>query len=171
MKNGKLIALSSLSTALGVVFLVIGAYFPMVELSALFMASVTVMLPLTKNSYKSALLAYGATAILAFVFAVSRFHMSLLFLTFFGIHPIVNYFQMKSAKNLWFLFIIKCVWFIGVCFLMFYVFSMFIVEHELINKILPLVIIVIGTLFFIVYDYLMIRFQKMAEQIVKRLGL
>ena len=171
MKNGRLIALSALSTALGVVFLVIGAYFPTFELSALFTASLTVMIPLSKNSYKSAFLSYVATALLAFVFAVSRFHMSVLFIAFFGLHPIINYFQLKSVKNLWFLYVIKCIWFLGVCFLMFYLFSMFIVEHELIVKILPIVIIFIGTLFFIVYDFIMIRFQKMAMHIVKRLGL
>ena len=52
MKDGKLIALSAVSTALGVVFLVIGAYFQSFDLSALFMSAIAIMLPLSKKSVK-----------------------------------------------------------------------------------------------------------------------
>ena len=171
MKNGKLIALSAISTALGVVFLIIGAYIQTLDLSCLFMASLTVMLPLSKNSVKGAFLTYGATAILAFLFAVSRFHLALLYLLFFGLHPIINHFHLKDIKKHWYLFIVKGALFVGACYLMFFAFSMFIVENEIISSILPWFIAVIATLFYIVYDFIMIRFQKMTGSIVKRLGL
>ena len=171
MKNGKLIALSAISTALGVVFLIIGAYIQTLDLSCLFMASLAVMLPLSKNSVKGAFLTYGATAILAFLFAVSRFHLALLYLLFFGLHPIINHFHLKDIKKQWYLFIVKGVLFVGACYLMFFAFSMFIVENEIISSILPWFIAVIATLFYIVYDFIMIRFQKMTGSIVKRLGL
>ena len=171
MKNGKLIALSAISTALGVVFLIIGAYIQTLDLSCLFMASIAIMLPLSKNSVKGAFLTYGATAILGFVFAVSRFHLALLYLLFFGLHPIINHFHSKDIKKRWYLFIVKGVLFVGACYLMFFVFSMFVVENEIISLILPWFVAVIGTLFYIVYDFIMIRFQKMTGSIVKRLGL
>lgn len=171
MKNGKLIALSAISTALGVVFLIIGAYIQTLDLSCLFMASLTVMLPLSKNSVKGAFLTYGATAILAFLFALSRFHLALLYLLFFGLHPIINHYHLKNIKKRWYLFIVKGVLFVGACYLMFFAFSMFIVENEIISSILPWFIAVIATLFYIVYDFIMIRFQKMTGSIVKRLGL
>ena len=171
MKNGKLIAISSISTALGVVFLIIGAYFQTLDLSCLFMASLTVMLPLSKNSVKGAFLTYGATAILAFVFAINRFHLSLLYLLFFGVHPIINHFHMKAIKKRWYLFIVKGVLFLIACYLMFYAFSMFLVENEFIVSVLPVFIAVLGVLFYIVYDFIMLRFQKMTASIIKRLGL
>lgn len=171
MKNGKLIALSAISTALGVVFLIIGAYFQTLDLSCLFMASLTVMLPLSKNSVKGAFLTYGATAILALLFAINRFHLSLLYLLFFGVHPIINYFHMKGVKKRWYLFIVKGVLFLVACYLMFYAFSMFIVENEFIVSVLPVIIAVLGVLFYIVYDFIMLRFQKMTASIIKRLGL
>ena len=171
MKNGKLIALSAISTALGVVFLILGAYIQTLDLSCLFMASLTVMLPLSKNSVKGAFLTYGATAILAFVFAVSRFHLALLYLLFFGLHPILNYYHLKGIKKRWYLFIVKGVLFVGACYLMFFAFSMFVVENAIISAILPWFIAILATLFYIVYDFIMIRFQKMTGSIVKRLGL
>lgn len=171
MKNGKLIAVSAISTALGVVFLIIGAYFQTLDLSCLFMASLTVMLPLSKNSVKGALLTYGATAILAFLFAINRFHLSLLYLIFFGLHPIINKFHIENISKRWYLFIVKGVLFLGACYLMFYAFSMFIVENQFVNEILPIFIAVLGVLFYIVYDFIMIRFQKMTASLIKRLGL
>ncbi len=171
MKNGKIIALSAVSTALGVVFLIVGAYFQTLDLSCLFMASLTVTLPLSKNSVKGAFLTYGATAILAFLFAINRFHLALLYLLFFGLHPIINKFHLENVKKRWYLFIVKGVLFLIASYLMFYAFSMFIVKSEFINDILPYVIFVLGVLFYIVYDFIMIRFQKMSGSIIKRLGL
>ena len=175
MKNGKLIAVSALSTALSIVFLVIGVYFHTFDLSALFTASLMVMIPLSKKSYKGALLTYISTAILAFVFSMGRFHVPLLYAVFFGVHPIVNYFQMQKGSKFWFLYIVKCVWFIGVCFLMFYAFAMFTdiphLDSPFIKNILPLIIVLLGLVFYILYDLIMIKFQKMSFMIVKRLGL
>ena len=171
MKNGKLVAVSALSTALGVIFLVIGAYFQTFDLSALFMASIMMMLPLSKKSYKGAFLTYFATALLSFVFAMSRFYLALLYLGFFGLHPIINYFQLEKGNKFWFLYPIKCVWFVGVCFLMYYVFSMFIVENPFLTKFMPLIIVIAGIIFYAVYDFIMFRFQKMSFGMIKRLGL
>ncbi len=171
MKNGKLIAVSAISSALGVVFLIIGAYFPTLDLSCLFMASITVMMPLSKNSVKGAFLTYGATAILALLFALSRFYLPLLYLMFFGLHPILNYLQFRGDKNLWFLFLVKGALFLGACYLMVFAFTMFTFENQFIIDILPIIVLILGVLFFIVYDFIMVRFQKMSNSIIKRLGL
>lgn len=171
MKNGKLIAVSALSTALAIVFLTIGAYFQSFDLSALFMASLMMTIPLAKGSKKGFWLSYLSTAILAFVFAISRFYLALLFLLFFGVHPFINYIQEKSGKKLWFLFIIKGVWFIGVCYLMCYAFNMFVAPNEIINKILPWFILVFGACCYIVYDFVIFKFQRMMSQVIQRLGI
>ena len=171
MKNGKLIAVSAISSALGVVFLIIGAYFQTLDLSCLFTASLTVTFPLSKNSVKGAFLSYLSTAILALIFTISRFYVPLLFLVFFGLHPILNYLQFKDGKNLWFLYIIKCVLFLASCYLMVFAFSMFTFESEIVIKILPYLVGILGVLFFVVYDYIMVKFQRMTNQVIKRLGL
>ncbi len=171
MKDGKLIALSAVSTALGVVFLVIGAYFQTFDLSALFMSAIAMMLPLSKNSIKGAIFTYFATALLSFCFALSRFYLPLLYVVFFGIHPIINYIQLNSKKNLWFLYIVKGIWFIGVTFLMYYAFTMFIVEVEFIQRFIPIILVIAGAITYIAYDFIMIRFQKMSFNLIKRLGL
>lgn len=171
MKNGKLISVSAVSTALGVLFLSLGAYISTLDLSALFMSALVIMLPLSKNSLKAAFLTYGATAILALIIGMARFYVPLLYLLFFGLHPIVNYLQDKGGKKLWFLYPIKAVWFVGACFLMYYAFTMFALEIQIVKEIMPLIITVVGLLFFVVYDLIMKRFQMVTERIVKRLGL
>ncbi|MBE5743673.1 MAG: hypothetical protein E7358_03035 [Clostridiales bacterium] len=171
MKDGKLIALSAVSTALGVIFLVIGAYFQTFDLSALFMSSIAMMLPLSKNSIKGAVFTYFATSLLSFCFALSRFYVPLLYVLFFGIHPIINYIQLNSKKKLWFLYVVKCIWFIGVVFLMYYALTMFVVEIESIKKFIPIILVVAGAVFYVAYDFIMIRFQKMSFNLIKRLGL
>lgn len=171
MKDGKLIALSAVSTALGVAFLVIGAYFQTFDLSALFMSAIAIMLPLSKKSVKGALFSYVATALLSFCFALSRFYVPLLYVLFFGIHPIINYIQITSNKNLWFLYIVKCLWFIGVVFIMYYALSIFVVEIEFIEKFIPIILIIVGAVMYLAYDFIMIRFQKMSFNMIKRLGL
>ena len=64
MKPSKIISLSAVTTALAVIFLAVGAYVDVMDLSCLFMSSLMIMLPLSKKSVKSALFSYGATAIL-----------------------------------------------------------------------------------------------------------
>ena len=171
MKNGKLIALSAITTAISIVLLVIGAYFPTLDLSALFTSALLITLPLAKKSVKGAFLTFLATGILALIFTVSRFYVAILYLAFFGVHPILNYFQLNSTKNLKFLYGIKAVWFVGVCFLMYYAFSMFVAEAYFIKEYIPIIIVVLGLIFYIIYDIVLIRFQKMTDRIIKKLGL
>ncbi len=171
MKDSKVIALSALSTAFALIFIIIGAYFPTFDVSCLFMASLMVMLPLSKNSLKGALLCYGAVLILSFVFTLGHFEICIAFGLFFGLHPIVNYLQLTKFKKVWLLTILKTLWFLIVAFILFYILKMFIVENEFLNKFLPLVIILGGSLFFIVYDYAMLRFQKSLKILIEKLKL
>ena len=171
MKNGKLIALSAISTALGLIFLIIGAYFPVFDISCLFIASVAVMLPLSKDSVKGAFLTYGATCLLTIPFVIGRFDVLILYALFFGAHPIANYFLIRKNKTFGALTFVKAIWFVGVLFFAYYLLSFFIIEIEVLNKVIPLAIIVFGVAFFIVYDLVMIRFQKLTSVIVKKLKL
>ena len=171
MKYSKVIALSAISCALAIILLVTGAYIEVLDLSCLFMASLMVMIPLAKDTLKGAILCYISVFLLSFIFTFGHFEVSIAYGLFFGLHPIVNYLQVTKFKKTWLITILKTVWFLIVAFLMFYLLKMFIVENELINKFLPLIILFGGSILFIIYDYIMIRFQRNLNVIIKRLKL
>ncbi len=171
MKDSKVIALSGLASAFALIFIIIGGYFPTFDISCLFMASLMVMIPLAKDTIKGAILCYISVFLLSFIFTFGHFEICIAYGLFFGLHPIVNYLQVKKIKKTWLISIIKTIWFLVIAFLMFYILKMFIVENEFINKYLPLVILIGGSVFFIVYDFVMLRFQKNLNVIIKRLKL
>ena len=98
MKDSKVIALSGLSSAFALIFIIIGGYFPTFDISCLFMASLMVMIPLAKDTIKGALLCYISVFLLSFIFTFGHFDVSIMFGLFFGLHPIVNYIQVKKIK-------------------------------------------------------------------------
>ncbi len=171
MKDSKVIALSGLSSAFALIFLIIGGYFPTFDISCLFMASLMVMIPLAKNTIKGAILCYISVFLLSFIFTFGHFEISIAYGLFFGLHPIVNYLQVNKIKKTWIIKVIKVIWFLIVAFLMFYLLKMFIVENEFINKFLPIVILIGGSVFFVMYDFVMLRFQKNLNVVIKRLKL
>lgn len=171
MKNGRLIALSALTSALGVIFLVFGAYFQTFDLSCLFMACICIMFPLSKNSVKGALLSYFAILLLSFIFTAGRFYVSILFGIFFGLYPIVNYFELKKDRPIIWVKILKCIWFVITIAVMVYLFRIFTAPNEFIDKILPYIVIFGGIVGFVVFEFIMLRFQKMTKILIERLKL
>ena len=172
MKNGKLIALSALSTALCTMLLIFGAYFSTFDLSCLFMASLAVMLPLCKKSYKGAILTYFASLLLALIFASSNFTVVVCFAVFFGLHPIVNYFLIsKNVKPISLFTILKVIWFVGLMFIMYFLLNMFVDIPEIIKPYIVYCLILCGIIVGFIYDLCLIRFQIMAIRIIERLKL
>ena len=172
MKKSKLIALSALSAAFAVIFMVIGAYIPTLDYSAIFMASLCMMIPLTKKSIKSALLTYLATALLSSILVAGRWEVVLPFVLFFGLHPIINYFQKEKHINKFLALAVKDVWFVLTILLVNVLFKNFIaVETAWMVKYLNYIIIFGGGIAFIVYDFLMMHFQRAMDVIVYRLKL
>ena len=54
---------------------------------------------------------------------------------------------------------------------MVYLLNFFIVENEFVAKYLPIIVLGVGTTFFVIYDLVMIRFQKYTNIIIKKLGI
>lgn len=171
MKNSKAIALSALSAAAAVLLLLLGAFFEVLDLSCLFLASLTLMLPLAKNSRFGAFLAYLASAILAFILTGMRLQIMLPYVLFFGLHPIVNDFLEKKKANLVLSVAIKAIWFIGAIFVVYFFTSFFVVENETIKRYIVPIIIIVGGAFFVFYDAVMRRMQKYVNVLVVRLKL
>ena len=178
MKNAKIIALSAVTTALATVFLVIGNWFPTFSLSGAFMASVVMMMPLAKKTYKGAILSYLATILLTGVFSgfFTRWDALFPFALFSGLHPIVNYFffersfSNKIAAKILFI-IVKDIWFVGVLIATHFLFEVYTGEVEFIRKYIVPILLIGGALIFPFYDYIMTRFQQMINVIIIRFKL
>ena len=171
MKNGRIVALSAVSTALALVFIIIGAYIPTFDLSGLFMASLCITLPLSKNSIKGAILTYLAVFLLSLIFTAGLFTVPLCFALFFGLHPIINFLQNKFFKFRVAFFICKYLWFIVCTYLMYFVFTMFVVEHSFIKEYIHYILLIVALVFFPIYDLLMNRFQRTINILIRRLNL
>ncbi len=171
MKNSKVIALAALTAAICSVCLVVGAYFPTFSLSAIFISSVMIMMPLAKDSYKAAILAVVASSLLAFLLASLSFETALPFLLFFGFHPIFNAWQKKKAFSQVWGFIIKLVWFELVMVLCYFVTEMFVTDNEWVKQNMLLLILIGGAILFIVYDQMMLYFQRAMVNVLKKLNL
>ncbi|MBO5851326.1 MAG: hypothetical protein J6R29_03220 [Clostridia bacterium] len=172
MKNGKIIALSAISSALCTILLVIGAYFPTLDLSCLFMASLAVTLPLSKNSYKGAILTYFASLLLALIFASSNFTVIVCFALFFGLHPILNYYLIsKNKKPINIFTIVKVLWFTALLYVMYYLLNMFVDVSDYLKDVAIYVLFIGGVIIGFIYDVAFMRIQKMTLIIMKRLKL
>ncbi len=169
MKLSKVIALSSLCTAISATLLCIGAYFLTFSYSCIFLASVVILLPLAKNTYKGAILTVIASTLLSFLIASFSFETALPYLLFFGFHPIVNKYFEEKKLNRFLAYLIKDLWFVGAMLCCYFLTSMFMVENETLKKYMIYIIIFGGSLFFIVYDVMFRFFQRQMNVIAKRL--
>ena len=171
MKASKVISLSAVSTALATICLVLGSAIDLFSLSCLFMASLALMLPIAKGYKIGGFLAYIASGILTMVFIGIIPQVLIPYAMFFGLHPLVNHFQKQLKVHVIVATLIKAVWFIGTLYVMYFATKMFIAPHPLIEKYIHYVLIIGGALGFVVYDSLMVRFQKSINAIVYRLKL
>lgn len=164
------IALSALACALATIFLTLGLYVDVLLLTAYLLACVALMLPLSKNCYVGYALAYVATCILSFFFGASRFWELLPFIMFFGLHPIVNELQLKIKINRWLACFLKAVWFDATLYVIWrFVYAMTTPVPYLDKFIIPIILIV-GTAFFIFYDYAAYKWRAAVNILVRRIS-
>lgn len=171
MRESKAIALSALSAALAVILLVAGAYFETLDLSCLFLASLCMMLPLCKDYYLGAFLAYVATTLLSLLLSAGRFQIIIPFAMFFGLHALVNELQLKFKINKILALLIKEVWFLGTLLVVYFFTQTFVSENESLQKYLLYILLGGGAVCFPLYDYLIFKFKTSLVIILKRLKL
>ncbi len=153
------------------ILLVVGAYFETLDLSCLFLASLCMMLPLYKEYYLGAFLAYVAAALLSLVLAGGRFQIIIPFAMFFGLHALANELQLKFKINKIFALVIKEIWFLGTLLVMYFFTQMFVSENEVLQKYVLYVLLGGGALFFPIYDYIIFKFKRSLDILLKRLKL
>lgn len=172
------IALSAISCAVAVIFLLLGFWSDVLLATGYLLGVVALMVPLSKQFFKGGFLAYLGTVILALIMgAAARFWDLVPFITFFGLHPLINALQIRFKVNKWLALAIKAVWFdLALLLAYFIVFGGVmggeqadIAIYEFINKYIYWIIFIGGTLFFFVYDYFVFKCQIMVNRLVYRI--
>lgn len=83
------IALSAVSCALAVIFLLVGTYVRPILATGYIMAEICLMIPLSKDFYSGGALAYIGTCILTVLLgAIGELWLLVPFIMFFGLHPL-----------------------------------------------------------------------------------
>lgn len=172
------IALSAISCAIAVVFLTLGLLSNVLVATGYLIAQVALMVPLSKQFYLGDFLAYLGTVLLAVIFgAVAQFWNLVPFIMFFGLHPLANSFQLKYRVNRWVALVVKMVWFDVTLYVMYLLVfggvlgasageSAF---FDFVNEYIWLFIIVLGSLFLWLYDYIMFKVQIWINMLVYRI--
>lgn len=164
------IALSALACAIAVIFLTIGVYTEVLLFTGYLFACVALMLPLSKQCYLGYALAYIATCLLTLVFISFRFWDLLPFIMFFGLHPLVNELQLKVKINRWVACVIKALWFDATMYLTWrFLFGMT-TTVAFVDKFIIPIILIGGTAFFGLYDYLTYRCRAVVNITVSRIS-
>ena len=163
------ISLSALACAMATICLTIGIYLEVFLFTAYLLASIALMLPLAKNSVRGYLLAYIATCLLSLLFNIGRFFDLLPFIVFFGLHPFLNEMQLKIKINRWLACLIKALWFDGAMYLVWrFIFSMTTSVAFVDEYFIP-ILLVVGTLFFVFYDYATYKARAIVNTTVARI--
>lgn len=165
------IALSALACAIATIFLTLGIYSEFLLFTGYLLGCVALMLPLAKKSYLGYVLAYLASCILAFIFNAGRFWDLLPFIAFFGLHPLVNELQLRFKINRVVACVVKAVWFDVTMYLIWrFIFGMTTAVDFLNSQNILWIILVFGSLFFVLYDYLMYKWRGIVNVTVRRIS-
>ena len=127
------------------------------------------MLPLAKGSYRGYVLAYVSTTLLSLLFNLGRIFDLLPFIVFFGLHPLVNELQLKIKINRWMACFIKALWFDGAMYLVWKVVFSMTTSVAFVDKYFIWILLIVGTLFFVLYDYLMYKWRAAINQLVAKI--
>ena len=164
------IALSALSCALATIFLTLGVVSEVLLFTGYMLGGIALMLPLAKKSYAGFALAYVSTCILSCIFASFRFWDILPFLMFFGLHPLVNELQLKLGINRYVALLIKALWFDVTMFLIWKVVFAITTSIPVIDTYILPIILVVGTIAFIAYDYVVFGWRDIVFRLVRRIS-
>lgn len=176
----KTIALSAISAALAVIFLLLGAFVEILDISCIMIAGIAIMLPLSKKYYLGAFLAFVASALIGIFVTGARFTVIVPYAMFFGLHPIVNSLQRKFRINKFLALAVKDVWFLATMFVYYLLlknltgydlFADFSFIPENLQRFLIPALFISGAVFFVLYDSVMLRLQYAVDALIKRLKL
>lgn len=172
------IALSAIACAVAALALTLGAYVDVMYAAGLLLAVFALMVPLSKEFIWGDALAFLGAALLAFLFCGFSVYKLIPFLTFLGLHPLVNFLQKKYVKRKWLhaiVFLGKALWF---CLALWLSWQVVLVKffaldqtswYPFVMKYFYYVLFFGGIVAFAAYDYLIFLCQRSVNAIVKRI--
>lgn len=172
------IALSAISCAAAVAFLLMGILSGILLATGYFIGIIAMMLPLSKQFFKGGFLAYAATCILTLILGAAAKGWDLVpFIMFFGLHPLLNALQIRFNINRWLAYAVKAVWFdatLAVGYLIVFggVLGGNLLPsgiYDFINNYIYILIFTVGTVAFLIYDILIFKCQILVNCIVYRI--
>ncbi len=89
---------------------------------------------------------------------------------FFGLHPLVNEWQLKIKINRWIAYFIKAIWFDFTVYFAWKVVFALTTSIPFIDKYILWIILAVGMLLFVAYDYFMFKWRIWASNLVERIG-
>lgn len=171
------IALSAVSCAIAVICLLLGFWSNILLGTGYLLGVTALMIPLSKQFYAGAALAYAGTVILALIMgAAARFWDIVPFIMFFGLHPLVNSLQLRFKINRWIALAVKAVWFDFTLWVAYILIFDGVLGagsdneiYEFLNKYVYYFIFIGGSIIFIAYDYLVFNLQIGVNKLVYRI--
>lgn len=163
------IALSAVSCAIAAIALTVGTLYTPLLFTGYLFAGFALMIPLAKNCWWGDVLAFIGASLIALMFNGFNFFDTLPFIMFFGLHPLVNVLQLKFKVKRWIATPVKAVWFDVSMYLVWrLVFGMNTAIGFVDRYIIPIILIG-GTAFFFLYDYMIFKCQVSVNQIIGRI--
>lgn len=168
--SGFEVALSAVACAFATIFMTVGVMSDFMLATGYIVGTFALMLPLAKGFILGDVLAYIATVILTLIFGGVSVPWRLVpFILFFGLHPLINYLQHRYHWNKYLMAVIKAVWFDVMLYLVWrFIFGMTTSFQWVDQYIIP-VILIAGTVFFLVYDVLIDSCQLAVNAVVRRI--
>lgn len=168
--SGFEVALSAVACAFATIFMTVGVMSDFMLATGYIVGTFALMLPLAKGFILGDVLAYVATVILTLIFGGVSVPWRLVpFILFFGLHPLINHLQHRYRWNKYLMAVIKAAWFDVMLYLVWrFIFGMT-TSFEWVDQYIIPVILIAGTVFFLVYDVLIDRCQLAVNAVVRRI--
>lgn len=164
------IALSAVSCAVATLFLSLGMLNNYLLATGYIVACFALMLPLAKGFIWGNVLAFFATTGLTFLFGAAAVPWKMLpFVLIFGLHPLVNFLQLRFGWKPYAALAAKAVWFDAALYLVWrFTFGM-VTSFPLLDEYIVPAVLLGGTVFFVFYDRLIFRCQAVVDRLVARI--
>jgi hypothetical protein len=171
--TSKEIAISGMSAALALVFVLGARYISNLTLSCYILASLSIALPLMKNLWGSAILSYIASALLSFL--LSSFYV-MPFILFFGLFPLLAWgldfkFYKIEKLNKWvkiaIITVIKIIYFVAVFFGCFYLMKLTVSDFKFFKEELNIyTLMLLAFVIYSLYDFLYREAYKLMVRVL-----
>lgn len=169
--TGKEIALSGVSAALAIVFILGAVYVPNLTLSFYVFSAIAISLPLLKNLIISSILSYVVASIVAFLLVSIN---AMPFILFFGLYAIISWLldfkfykleYIPKGVRIGLIIFQKIIYFVMVFFGCYFLMELTVADFKLFDTTLSLpVLMLIAFVVFVLYDFLYREAFKMVKR-------